>query len=146
MTKAKTPYFVIQTQVVTANGEAGYTTYLQETPQEGVVEELSEAFQIDDRESGIAKLGIFSGYLGRKDARPLAEAIIGNSETAITSVNITLIEFDKADAIVDEGVARVVIYVSRSPDNEELVVQLAGFQGTPSKDVAELDTATKSIR
>lgn len=131
MTQEKAPYFVIQTQVVLMDNKYGRRTFLKDSPEEGVADELQDAGVIADRENGIARLGILVGYLGRKDAKPLVEAIIGHSDTTLTEVEVLLIQMDKNDHVHHPGVARVLVYVTKRPDDGGYSIQAAGGVKSP---------------
>jgi len=126
MTQRKTPYYIIQTQVVLMGDQYGHRTFLKDSPEEGVAEELADAGVIEDRENGIARLGILAGYLTRKDAKPLVEAILGSSETTLTTVELALVQMDKNGHVHHPGVGVVTIYITKSEDGKDLTVQLAG--------------------
>lgn len=122
--KEKAPYFVIQTQVVLVDNQIGHRTFLKDSPEEGVTEDLQEAGVITDRENGIARLGYLSGYLGRREAKPLAKAIIGHTDTALTTVELLLVQMDKNDHVHHPGIARVLLYITQTPD-DDVAVQIA---------------------
>lgn len=130
MTQAKAPYFIVQAQVELMNGQFGHTTYLKDSPEEGVAEEMADAASIEDRENGIARIGILAGYMGRKDAKSLVESIVGPMETTLTTVNLNLIHMDKNGHIHHPCVARAVLFVTKSDDGD-YTVKIAGRFSTP---------------
>lgn len=89
--------YVIQSQVDFPMGEGCVIRFFNDTPEKGVVNDHVHAAVLNDREEGIARLGILAGYMTRRETAGTPSQLLVNvvgrePKEHITTIHLALRE------------------------------------------------------